>query len=154
MLFRSGIGKSELAKNYAKAYRKDYDNIMFTTYNGSLQALINDDSKVHIANFFRYSEEEERDYFKRKLRKLKELCDSRVLFIIDNLDNSELEGEEQEHAVGGILPPEGGSGHCRAICLRRAGGSMRRALPAQNNGREGQPAVCHGNSGIPPAALA
>lgn len=91
-----GIGKSELAKNYAKTYQNDYDSIIFTTYNGSFQGLINDDSNVHIANFFLYLGEEERDYFKRKLKKLKELCNSQTLFIIDNLDNSELEAEEQK----------------------------------------------------------
>lgn len=91
-----GIGKSELAKNYAKTYRSDYDNIIFTTYHGSLQALINDDAKVHIANFRQYQGESEPDYFRRKLRKLKELCDHRVLFILDNFDDAELGSEAQE----------------------------------------------------------
>lgn len=91
-----GIGKSELAKNYVKTYRNDYDSIIYTTYNGSFQGLINDDSNVHIANFSQCQDEKPQDYFKRKLRKLKELCDSKVLFIIDNLDNSELEDEEQK----------------------------------------------------------
>lgn len=108
-----GIGKSELAKNYAKTYRNDYGSIIFTTYNGSFQVLINDDSQVHIANFFRYPDEKEQDYFKRKLRKLKELCNSQVLFIIDNLDNSELEDEEQK-CLSDIL-----SAGCRFLITTR-----------------------------------
>ena len=91
-----GIGKSELAKNYARIHCSDYDNIIFTTYNGNFQVLINDDVKVPIANFSQYQGESEPDYFRRKLRKLKELCNQRVLFIIDNLDGAELGSEEQE----------------------------------------------------------
>lgn len=108
-----GIGKSELAKNYAKTYQNDYDSIIFTTYNDNFQVLINDDSKVQIANFFRYPGEKEHDYFERKLMKLKELCDSRVLFIIDNLDNSELENAEQKR-FGDIL-----STGCRFLITTR-----------------------------------
>lgn len=91
-----GIGKSELAKNYARIHRCDYDNIIYTIYNGSFQALINDDVKVPIANFSQYQGESEPDYFRRKLRKLRELCSHRVLFIIDNLDDAELGSEAQE----------------------------------------------------------
>lgn len=91
-----GIGKSELAKNYAKIHRSDYDNIIYTIYNGNFQVLINDDTRVPIANFSQYQGETEPDYFRRKLRKLKELCSHRVLFIIDNLDDAELESEAQE----------------------------------------------------------
>lgn len=97
-----GIGKSELAKNYAKTYRSDYDSIIFTTYHGSLQTLINDDDKVHIANFCRYPREKDHDYFRRKFRKLRELGNSRILFIIDNLDNPEL-GDEEQNCLNDIF---------------------------------------------------
>lgn len=38
----AGIGKSEFVKAYAKMYRKSYTNILYFTYPGSLQTLIED----------------------------------------------------------------------------------------------------------------
>lgn len=37
-----GIGKSEFVKAYAKAHRKDYTNILYLTYHGSLMEMIAD----------------------------------------------------------------------------------------------------------------
>lgn len=91
-----GIGKSELAKNYAIIYKDNYDTILFVTYNGSWLMMINDDSKIHITNFERYEDEKEADYCDRKLRKLSELCDERTLLMIDNLNEDEFSKEEQK----------------------------------------------------------
>lgn len=91
-----GIGKSELAKNYAIRYKDGYDAILFATYNGSWMMLVNDDSRIQIANFERYEGEKEPEYCIRKLCKLNELCDNRTLFIIDNLDEDEFFDEEQK----------------------------------------------------------
>lgn len=91
-----GIGKSELAKNYAKNCSDDYDTVLFAAYNGSWLMLINDDTNIHIANFERFTDEKEQDYYRRKIRKLKELCDAHTLFIIDNLDEDEFEDEAQK----------------------------------------------------------
>lgn len=93
-----GIGKSELAKNYAKIYIEngDFDTVLYATYNGSWMMLINDDNSINITNFERFPEEKEVDYYRRKVRKLKELCDERTLFIIDNLNEDEFEGEAQK----------------------------------------------------------
>lgn len=93
-----GIGKSELAKNYAKRHIEngDYDSVLFATYNGSWLTLLNDDNSIHIANFGRYYEEKEPEYFSRKLRVLKELVDKRTLLIVDNLNEDEFDGEEQK----------------------------------------------------------
>ncbi len=93
-----GIGKSELAKNYAKIHVEngDYNTVLFTTYNGSWMMLINDDSSINITNFERFPEEKELDYYRRKMRKLGELVDERTLFIIDNLNEDEFEGEVQK----------------------------------------------------------
>ncbi len=93
-----GIGKSELAKNYAKLHIEngDYDTVLFATYNGSWLTLLNDDNSIHIANFGRYYEEKEPEYFSRKLRVLKELVDKRTLLIVDNLNEDEFDGEEQK----------------------------------------------------------
>lgn len=91
-----GIGKSELAKNYAKQFPKDYDTVLFATYMGSWQMLITDDLGIHIANFERYWQEPEKDYCARKIPKLAELCDERTLLIIDNVNEDVYEGEESE----------------------------------------------------------
>lgn len=93
-----GIGKSELAKNYAKRHIEngDYDTVLFATYNGSWMMLVNDDNSINIANFGRIPEEKEPEYYLRKIRKLKELTDLRTLLIIDNLNEDEFDGEDQK----------------------------------------------------------
>lgn len=91
-----GIGKSELARNYANIYKDNYDTILFMTYNGSWMMVVNDDSKIHITNFKRYEDEKEAEYCDRKLRKLSELCDERTLLMIDNLNEDEFSKEEQK----------------------------------------------------------
>ncbi len=77
----AGIGKSELAKAYAKKYDKEYTNIMYITYSGDLKNdIVNmdfaddvDDDETADARFSRHH---------RFLRKLK--ADS--LLIIDNFN--------------------------------------------------------------------
>lgn len=90
-----GIGKSILAKQYAKQYKKLYDTIVFLTYSESILKLICDDKDLSIVNFERYKEEPMEEYCTRKLIKLKELCDERTLLIIDNLNISEFNKEEE-----------------------------------------------------------
>lgn len=91
-----GIGKSELARNYVKQYRKDYDTVFFATYMGSWSMLLSDDYRIQIANFHSYEGEKPEDYCARKLRKLKELCDERTLFVIDNVNEDEYDESENE----------------------------------------------------------
>ena len=77
----AGIGKSELAKAYAKKYDKEYTNIMYITYSGDLKNdIVNldfaddvDDNETADARFSRHH---------RHLRKLR--ADS--LLIIDNFN--------------------------------------------------------------------
>lgn len=91
-----GIGKSELAKNYATLYKDSYDTVLFATYAGSWLKLITDDSRILIANF-EQGEKAESVYFDEKLKKLLTLCDERTLFIVDNLDEDEFTDEEQNY---------------------------------------------------------
>lgn len=93
-----GIGKSELARNYAKIHKDngDYDTILFATYGGSLMTMINNDSNIHIANFERSPEEKEEAYYLRKIQKLKELVNKKTLFVIDNLNEDEFDSEAKE----------------------------------------------------------
>jgi len=84
-----GIGKSELAKHFAYQYEKEYDAIIFAPFVNDIQMMIADDIFVPICNFSQYPEEKPEEYFARKMRKLAELCDKRILMIVDNLDTTE-----------------------------------------------------------------
>ena len=84
-----GIGKSELAKHYAKKYESKYDSIIFAPFVNDVQMMITDDNYVPIYNFSQYPEEKPDEYFARKMRKLGELCDKRTLIIVDNLDTKD-----------------------------------------------------------------
>ena len=84
-----GIGKSELAKHYAKAYKDSYDAIIFAPFVNAIQMMIVDDNYVQIHNFFQYPEEKPNEYFARKMRELAKLCDERTLIIVDNFDTTE-----------------------------------------------------------------
>ena len=84
-----GIGKSELAKNYALQYKDEYDVIIFAPYVSDVNMLLQDDNAIPLYNFAQYPEEKPEEYCTRKLRKLQELCDERILFIVDNLDRED-----------------------------------------------------------------
>lgn len=84
-----GIGKSEIAKGYAKTYRDQYDTVIFAGYTESLVELVNG-NEIPIENLRRSTETESpEDFFQRKLQALKTLSSSRTLLIIDNFDVDE-----------------------------------------------------------------
>lgn len=89
-----GIGKSELAKHYAITHQHEYDTIIAATYEGSWLAMIVNDSVVRIKHLERNPNESVQQYLERKISKLKELCNERTLFLLDNVDSSVFEGEE------------------------------------------------------------
>jgi len=77
-----GIGKSELAKAYAKDYKKDYTNILYLSYTGDL--------KADIANLIFADDLPEDDLdtrFRKHNRFLRTLKDD-TLLIIDNFNAS------------------------------------------------------------------
>lgn len=89
-----GIGKTELAMNYAHEYENDYDRIFFLRYEYSLlDTLCKEDLKLH--QFYRGEEEKENDYWKRKLEILKETLSGKDLFILDNFDTEDDEKLEE-----------------------------------------------------------
>ena len=90
-----GIGKSELAKNYAKVYKGQYDAIIFVPYISNLLSALASDEVFPIYNIFKYPEEKVDDYCRRKFRKIKELCDESTLIIVDNFDSAEDEMLEE-----------------------------------------------------------
>lgn len=78
----AGIGKSEFAKAYAKKYKKDYHNILYFNYPGSLKEMITDMAFAgdNLSN-------DERTRFTKHIRFLKSLR-SDSLIIIDNFNTA------------------------------------------------------------------
>ena len=76
----AGIGKSEFAKAYAKKYKKDYHNILYFNYPGSLKEMITD---IDFAGDSLSDDEHTR--FTKHIRFLKSLR-SDSLIIIDNFN--------------------------------------------------------------------
>ena len=78
----AGIGKSEFAKAYVKTYKKAYSNILYFTYPGSLQALIED---IDFADDLATDDNTTR--FKKHNRFLRSLKPD-TLLIIDNFNTT------------------------------------------------------------------
>ena len=78
----AGMGKSEFAKAYAKKYKSHYTNILYFTYPGSLQALIED---MDFANDLPTDDNTTR--FKKHNRFLRSLKPD-TLLIIDNFNTT------------------------------------------------------------------
>lgn len=87
-----GIGKTQIAKQYAKKHKKDYDTIIYATYNGSIKDLILSETPFAIEpEMIRYTlsdgtKEKDDDFYKRKLEKIKKLSNEKTLIILDNFD--------------------------------------------------------------------
>lgn len=78
----AGIGKSEFAKAYAKKYKKDYHNILYFNYPGSLKEMITD------IDFARDNlSDDEHTKFTKHIRFLKSLR-SDSLIVIDNFNTA------------------------------------------------------------------
>lgn len=78
----AGIGKSEFAKAYAKQFKKDYRNILYFNYCGSLKEMITDMEFVGDSDT-----DDERIRFTKHIRLLKSLR-SDSLIIIDNFNTA------------------------------------------------------------------
>lgn len=81
-----GIGKSELAKQYALANRKKYENIVFATYTDSLQTLVCDPNMIEINGVELRPDETPEDFFKRKIQIFRTVAGEHTLLIVDNFD--------------------------------------------------------------------
>lgn len=79
-----GIGKTELARQYANKYRNQYDTIVFCVFEKNIQSLVCDEIEINHIN--REESEPEDAYFKRKIEVLKQVVTSNDLIIIDNFD--------------------------------------------------------------------
>ncbi len=83
-----GIGKSEIAKKYAKIHSGEYNAVVWMNFEQSLCHTLADDNALMIKNMNRseYPEDDENKWFHRKVRLLKEWSDKNVLIVIDNFD--------------------------------------------------------------------
>lgn len=87
LLFLSGIGgigKTELAKQYANRYRNEYNTIIFAVFNKDIVSLVNDE--ILINHIEKDEKESDIDYFKRKIEILKQIVTDKDLIMIDNFD--------------------------------------------------------------------
>lgn len=80
-----GIGKSEIAKGYAKTYQERYDTVVFASYTSNLLDLVTGE-EIPVENLRKGNEESPEEFYRRKLQILKDLSDERTLLIIDNFD--------------------------------------------------------------------
>ncbi len=88
-----GIGKSELAKQYARNHRSEYTTVVFAPYGGSLAALLANDDVFKVKGLARRSRadgspQSDEEYAAVKLNVLQENCDAHTLIIVDNFDVS------------------------------------------------------------------
>ena len=91
-----GIGKSELAKQYYYKYKSNesegyYNKVIFARFDGDFAALIADDLIFNIKGVSRKTnknneQQSDEEYAREKIKILKNICDNRTLFIIDNFD--------------------------------------------------------------------
>ena len=89
-----GIGKSEIVKKYANIYREEYDTIIFLSFDTSIINTILNSPNLEIENITRKQKENgqletDKEYFERKLKKLKELASTKMLIIVDNFDTDQ-----------------------------------------------------------------
>lgn len=87
-----GIGKTEIAKQYAKRHKSQYDTVIYATYNNTIVELVSSQTSFKIDPQFPRqvlsdgTQESDISFFKRKLDLIKEITNERTLIIIDNFD--------------------------------------------------------------------
>lgn len=86
-----GIGKSEIAKQYARRFNELYDTVIFARYEDGLVSLLADDSIFTVTRLIRKHKEDgnlqsDEEYASIKLDIIKSLSNERTLIIIDNFD--------------------------------------------------------------------
>ena len=93
-----GIGKTELAKHYAKAHSAEYDAAVFVRFQKDILHTVISDSNFPIANCERSEDENDNEYFERKITILQTICTSRHMIILDNFDVDDC--EELDYILG------------------------------------------------------
>ena len=83
-----GIGKSEIAKQYALKYKSKYENIVFVTYTDDLKKLVCDSTAIEISGVDKGSQSDD-EFFESKMQIFRSICNEKTLIIVDNFDVSE-----------------------------------------------------------------
>lgn len=86
-----GIGKSEIAKAYAKDHRDKYKTVIFANYESDLKQMFASDKTFAVENMVRAvasggQAETLDEYYERKMATLARIVDEKTLIIIDNFD--------------------------------------------------------------------
>ena len=82
-----GIGKTEIAKQYAKRNRHLFDAVVYATFSSSIMELVSSQSSFKMdPPFDRKPQESDEEFYLKKLEYIQEHTDERTLFIIDNFD--------------------------------------------------------------------
>ncbi len=90
-----GIGKTQIAKQYAKQYKNDYDVIIYATYDKTIRDIVLSDNIFTLEpSLIRYnlddgSQEDDESFYRRKLDAVKSASNERTLVILDNFDVEE-----------------------------------------------------------------
>lgn len=79
-----GIGKTELAKQYVKRNRGNYNNVVFAIFNSSIEQMVCE--SVNINGISKDKDESTVEYFNRKMKLLETMVTSDDLIIMDNFD--------------------------------------------------------------------
>ena len=80
-----GIGKSTFVRDFISRHRQEWDSVLFLYFDTSLRQTVINDESLRISTSERYPEENEDDYFERKMKKIREIARrDRVLLVIDN----------------------------------------------------------------------
>lgn len=100
----SGIGKTEIVREYASIYRNEYDTIIYAVYESSIRDLIIHDMPFETSPAVRRitvngEPESDEAYFRRKLDIIKKASTERTLIIIDNF-NTERDDDLKELIEG------------------------------------------------------
>lgn len=85
-----GIGKSELAQQYALKYKDKYSTISFGIINDdndSLLSLVCNDNYISVSELSKEKDEDIAAYFNRKIGTLRSVANDSNLIIIDNFNN-------------------------------------------------------------------
>ena len=93
-----GIGKSELAKQYYFRNRDLYDVVIFAHQTKGLYSLFLDDQVFCITNMSPFKEEKETEeqYYRRKMKLFRDICNENVLVILDNIDEHYTDSKDME----------------------------------------------------------
>ena len=86
-----GIGKSEIAKQYANLNKDKYKTIIFAIYDGSIKNMILNEDYFYIEDFYSKIDEngnKENDdiFFERKIKEIFKITNDETLIIVDNFD--------------------------------------------------------------------